>query len=925
MSSEVRRSADTSKRTSTSRDVAVRRPDPRGPVAFEDATSLTGLQAVVDVARGEVTLGHCDNAVGKLEWVLEQLVRLDSDTLRPVAAEQHRIVSASAYSLLARCREALGQQEAAREAYHRAARLFDQLVRTVKLSARDWANYGETLDALGRTDEAIDALTRARDLGFRTGDGLRRLGSLHLQRGQLALAEAVLREAVELTAENDEAPSLLAETFARDDRRGEAAKMFVIAGMRAATGERLEAGLEAFRRASEHAPDEWIAWLGMGEMLRLLREPEAALDALDRAVALKPESGWATGTRAQVLHAMGDTAAAIDAFQFALELDPELEWVHADLAEALASAGDVDRALAVLENAPENVRDSPNALSVRAELLWRDDQLDEALEVATAAVKRSEGESWPLALCGEILRELGRQRQALSALDQALKRANGHFPWALATKGQALRALDRTQEARSALEEALDQDHELLWAREELAGLLLEMGDPEGALDHVEQILAVASDAASTLALKARILLALEAPVDARDVATKAVETKPDHVLANLALSEALAADGDPEAAVEQANAAVAAAPHSQAAHAAKVRRLLTAGRVDEALSEILGSETTLADLGAVELLADELRARGRYAHARDVLERSLDHAPPRVSALRLLGHVQIDLGLFDEAATTFDMAASLAPSNAELLADRALAQDQAGLIRSALRSIREALSVNGDDAWALTIHGLVLADSGEFEAALAPLARATDIDPDDWLSAQVTGWALEHLGPGRAPEAHEAYRRTLELNKDNLYTMRGFADTRPLDQQRPDEYQRILDRAFELDPDPALMSLMAWCQFRQRRYDEAINLHLKAVSSADPETPQAAISQFDFALTVLASGRLDLGVQEYERGCRLGRRLQPERSCGVLSVAISDLQRAKAWDPSMDIVQAIEILKEALAATREKVERLTA
>lgn len=918
--SSIGRGDQISKRASPSRDLGLPlRPDPRGPAAATKDLSIAGMQATVDVARGQVALGRCDEAVVELERVIERLQQLDlrADPAGDVASHQRLIIGGSAYSLLGRCRDFEGEGDKAMAAFERSADLFDSVDGLAPFSARDWADYGETLARLGRTGSAIHAFTTARKLGFRSGESLRRLGALHLDRGDMDQAESILREAVDLTAEDHESPLLLAEVLVQMGRNHEGEQMFLEAGMRAASAERLQEGVEAFRRAAKLAPDDAGAWVGLGELLRRLGLLEDAREALDRALEQDPEWGWALGTRGQVLRDLGQLDAAVADLQVARRLDPDFDWIYMELAQALRDQGDLEQAFAVVREGLERAPDSPNLIAGHAELLWSVERFEEALVAVDEAVERATDKSWPLALRGEILRKVGRYEEALASLDESVANTDVPSPWTLATKGQVLRALGRLRHAKSVLEEALRFDSDLAWAREELAEILLERGDPEGALAQVEAARGPTAETASMLTLKARILRKLDMPGDAHDVARLVLEHHPEHTRAHLEVSAALADLGQKEPALQAATEALQVDPKSSDAKSNRAERLLDAGHRDVAVDEL--RERWAVEPGNIEvakLLAEGLHEQGRHEEERDLLEQALAHVPDDASLLRMLGHAMLDLGSFDEAVGMFSSAASLSPDKAVLLADLAFAQDQSGSCLAAMKTLREAVEVEPGNAWVLTMLGMLYGDMGLFELALDPLRRAHAKAGDQWLTLHLTGWSLEHAGTEPTTKAHDAYRQALRLNPENLYTLRGVTDTRPGERASTAEYEQIIEkiRARKSDPDPALLALSAWCYFSLGRYDQAIDLYVKAISTGVNGSADTVSAQLDLALAVLVSGRHAFGVQEYGRGCHLSADLDPGRRHGVLAVAVYDLRRAQARGAKIEIEPVLELLEKEQA-----------
>lgn len=143
----------------------------------------------------------------------------------------------------------------------------------------------------------------------------------------------------------------------------------------------------------------------------------------------------------------------------------------------------------------------------------------------------------------------------------------------------------------------------------------------------------------------------------------------------------------------------------------------------------------------ALELKPDHLKslvnysrvliAMDRNTEARTQIEAALALNPHSVDASRVMGRIQHNLGLLDEAAASY----------------------------------RTVLAAKNDDVWALNNLGLILIEQENFEAALAPLARASFIRGDVACIQNNLGIALERTGHYQAAE--EAFGLALAAEED--------------------------------------------------------------------------------------------------------------------------------------------------------------
>ena len=114
------------------------------------------------------------------------------------------------------------------------------------------------------------------------------------------------------------------------------------------------------------------------------------------------------------------------------------------------------------------------------------------------------------------------------------------------------------------------------------------------------------------------------------------LQRQPDFMPSRLSLAEILETSGDPQAAIAEYRAVIAAAPNYTAAHLALARLLTPAdptGAVDQAMQALGASPNYFA---AYEALGDAEAARGRNADARSAYQSALDQDPAAADRKRI-------------------------------------------------------------------------------------------------------------------------------------------------------------------------------------------------------------------------------------------------------------------------------------------------
>lgn len=90
----------------------------------------------------------------------------------------------------------------AQERYTDAERVFSELAQAEPGTALHWMNLGTARRGAGKYDEALQAYTRAADLGCATPDFYFNVGLTHLDRRDYESARAVLKKALELAPDD---------------------------------------------------------------------------------------------------------------------------------------------------------------------------------------------------------------------------------------------------------------------------------------------------------------------------------------------------------------------------------------------------------------------------------------------------------------------------------------------------------------------------------------------------------------------------------------------------------------------------------------------------------------------------------------------------------------------------------------------------
>ena len=263
---------------------------------------------------------------------------------------------------------------------------------------------------------------------------LSRQGFESHQRGALAEAERLYRQALALAPADFATRQLLGVLLAQQGRNGEA--------------------LEAISAALTLNPDSAPALFNQGNVLDALGRPEEALASFDQALRLRPGYAEALNNRGKVQRALGRLDEALVSFDGALVTRP-------DFAEAINNCGnvllDLERpgaALAIFDKAIALKPDYAELHGNRGIALLALNRPAEALASCDRAIALEPASTDAYINRGNALRDLTRPQEALESYDSAI-RLKPDYAKAHSNRGNALLDLNRPDEALASYDKAI--------------------------------------------------------------------------------------------------------------------------------------------------------------------------------------------------------------------------------------------------------------------------------------------------------------------------------------------------------------------------------------------------------------------------------------------------------------------------------------
>ena len=163
-------------------------------------------------------------------------------------------------------------------------------------------------------------------------------------------------------------------------------------------------------------------------------------------------------------------------------------------------------------------------------------------------------------------------------------------------------------------------------------------------------------------------------------------------------------------------------------------------------------------------------RRQGSKAEAEDCYHKALLNRIDRAPELKTLARFCVSYGWLEAAATNYDDAIKLMPSDAKLYVEAGQNLDALGRHAEAERDYAEAANLSPDFMQAHFLYGLELGREGKTASAVAQFREAVRIMPDLPEARLNLGMALAN--EGRYSEALVQFDKILELNPTNALAL---------------------------------------------------------------------------------------------------------------------------------------------------------
>jgi tetratricopeptide (TPR) repeat protein len=323
-----------------------------------------------------------------------------------------------------------------------------------------------------------------------------------------------------------------------------------------------------------------------------------------------------------------------------------------------------------------------------------------------------------------------RWEEAIRHFDRALK-IQPHSAEAYGHRGLALARMGRLDDAIASLEKALEIYPKSEHAHNNL-GIAYRKRDPEKALGHLRQAVALAPEFAEAWINLGAVLLERKQPEDARKAFDTALRLEPGSAVTLFRLGSVRLEHGDLDQAVAEFDAALRIDPTHADAHnslgVARLRQGNPAGALVE-FETALRLEPQHAD--AHSNLALALMRTGKLPQATAEFEQALRLNPRHADAHASLGALLAQSGRLDEAVPHFRAAVEADPENVVARNNLGAALLQQGDPAGAIEQLSAAIQANPANADAQSNLGVALLQQGRVPEAAEHLRLAVRAAPE--------------------------------------------------------------------------------------------------------------------------------------------------------------------------------------------------
>jgi tetratricopeptide (TPR) repeat protein len=712
--------------------------------------------------------------------------------------------------------------------------------RDPNVAKKRYLDSGNKYFERGKYKEASIMYRNALQKDLRYGPAQYKLGLTSIKLGQLAAAVQYLRRAIDLlpTDQPDhwDAVIKLSEIYLAAapgkqylDEVDGYIKQLLKRDANSFDGHRLSGDLNYVRSA---------------DALRTNHKEEAkaflaqAIAEYRKADALKPLQVGIGMQLARSLAAEGDLAGAEEMYRKLVAQNKNAEFAYTELYRLFMASGKPDEGEQVLKLAAQNEPKQFGFLTMLAAHYFRSGRRDETLKVLDQLKSHSKEVPAVFVSVGDFYVRMGDTNAAIQEYREGIAKDPKDKATYQKRIIEVLMRQGKRDEAAQLNAEILKANPADNDARGLAATLLLDKGDVNRALTELQ---AVASKAPSNPVAHYNLGRAHEARGEfeqARQEFQKAVELRPDYLLARLATAQLLLRRREWDGALRSAQQVLNVDKGNPTAQLIESAALMGERRFPEArtkLDEMLKASPSSPDvyyqLGLLNL------SDRKFPESEADFRKSYDLNPSNSRGLMGIVETYIAQNKADQAVTMLQAESAKSPKRPDVRVALATAAIMARRFDLAIAQYQEVLGSLGSDTGPKADIYLRLGETyrlkGDYANSVAALEQGRKFAPDNGVILSTLALSLESAG--RKSDARQAYQDALKIDPNNGVALNNLAFLMADSGGDLDQALTLAQRAKQMMPTvPEVSDTLGMIYLRKNLSDDAIDIFKGLVTKND-------------------------------------------------------------------------------------------
>jgi tetratricopeptide (TPR) repeat protein len=602
------------------------------------------------------------------------------------------------------------------------------------------------------------------------------------------------------------------------------------------------AAIDAVRELIRLKPDEFSYRVSLANLFIQSGESEQAEAVLREAIAVDPTDSNRYLTLARFLAAQKGNDAAIDELDAIIRQNPRMLELQFGLASLYQQSGDIEKAMSVLNGVIKSEQTEPRGLEARvrlADIHSAEGDFTEVARLAEEVLAVNPKDYQALFLKGKLALQDGNHDIAVSSFRSILRDqpdavvvmqllAQAHL-----NKGETDLAGDQLQRAVQIAPDNVD-------ARLGYARYLLAQNDLAGAKGQMDAAMNIDPSNFQVLGTQSDLLFARQDSTGHKDILEQMKQAMPDSVEPNLRMARLLLAEGDAQAALLEADAALDKNANDFRALLIKSDILANLQDVEGLRAVLQAMQETYPDSAEGYFRMGRLyRAENKPELALAQYEKALELTSGRSEVLMLSEVIDFELNTGRVDAAESRLKAIVGNDPGHRIANNLLGLVYLGQERfaDAATAFENQLAINPNSAVVYAQLSTARASQNNLGGAAAALEEGLKAIPND-LSLLMMLAQIEERRENY-PKAIEVYGQVLRKVPNNVVANNNLAVLlvdHAGDKFSIDEAKKLIMKLEDIE-EPNILDTVGWVNYKAGNYSKAVQV-LKSVVEHQPEQP---------------------------------------------------------------------------------------